>query len=455
MSLSSTGTVARVPGRFYIQNFGCQMNEYDAARMAEILVRQGYERASSPEEADILIVNTCAIREKAEARGVETVRRFQDFKKDRRCRVLALAGCVAQHEGARLLEQLPGVDLVFGPDSIVKLPLLLRDVEERSTRVASLETMDREDYLFLSAEPHQGEVGVSALVTVQKGCDNHCAYCVVPHTRGPEVSRPAREVCEEVARFVAAGAREITLIGQNVNAYRGLTGQVDDFVRLLRLVADTPGLMRLRFTTSHPKDFSPELARAFAEVGTLQPWLHLPVQSGSTRVLAAMRRGYTREEYLRKVDLVRRFVPDIGLTTDVIVGFPGETEEDFRDTMRLLDEVGFESIYSFAYSQRPGTPAALLADDVPREDKLARLHELQRLQESITARRLRRFLGSCVEVLVEGESRYGGQACGRTPENVMVNVVLPEGVSPVALTGSLMRVRVTEIGSHTLRGEQA
>jgi tRNA-2-methylthio-N6-dimethylallyladenosine synthase len=273
--------------------------------------------------------------------------------------------------------------------------------------------------------------------------------------RGREVSRPLREVVAEVERFVAAGVREVTLIGQNVSSYRGASGGGDDFVKLLEAVAGVPGLLRLRFTTSHPRDFTPALARAFRDLPVLQGWLHLPVQAGSSRVLAAMGRGYTREEYLAKADLVRGLVPEIALTTDVIVGFPGETDSDYRETLSLLDEVEFESIYSFAYSVRPGTPAALLRDDVPAAEKLARLHEVQALQRRVTARRLARLVGRRLPVLVEGESRRGEQACGRTPGNIVVNFAPGAGTATGALRGRVVPVHVTAAGTHTLRGELA
>jgi tRNA-2-methylthio-N6-dimethylallyladenosine synthase len=431
------------------------MNEYDAARIAEILRRCGYEPTEEPEQADVILLNTCSIREKAEAKVISAAARFQGLKARRPDLVLAVAGCVAQQEGARLLERLPHVDLVFGPDTIARCAELVEEVRESRRRVAVTAVVDVEDYTFLSADPRPEDVGTTALVTIQKGCDNHCAYCVVPSVRGREVSRPMREVVAEVERFVAAGAREVTLIGQNVNSYRGATGGADDFVTLLETVAVVPGLLRLRFTTSHPRDFTPALARAFRDLPVLQGWLHLPVQAGSSRILAAMGRGYTREEYLAKVDLVRSFVPEIALTTDVIVGFPGETTAECRETLSLLDAVEFESIYSFAYSVRPGTPAAALRDDVPADQKLARLHEVQARQQAVTARRLARLVGRRLPVLVEGESRRGEQACGRTPGNIVVNFEPAAGTAAGALRGRIVPVHVTAAGTHTLRGEPA
>jgi tRNA-2-methylthio-N6-dimethylallyladenosine synthase len=441
------------------------MNEYDSARITEILRRRGYEPTDDPDRADVILLNTCSIREKAEAKVISAAARFQALKARRPEVVLAVAGCVAQREGARLLERLPHVDLVFGPDNVAACADLVEQVRESRRRVAVTDFIDVEGYAFLSADPRPEDVGTTALVTIQKGCDNHCAYCVVPAVRGREVSRPLAEVVAEVTRFVAAGAREVTLIGQNVNSYRGaggaggasgsVGGGDDDFVTLLHAVARVPGLLRLRFTTSHPRDFTLALARAFRDLPVLQGWLHLPVQAGSSRVLAAMGRGYTREEYLAKVDLVRSLVPEIALTTDIIVGFPGETVEDYRQTLSLLDRVEFESIYSFAYSARPGTPAAALRDDVPHDEKLARLHEVQARQQLVTARRLARLVGQRMPVLVEGESRRGEQACGRTPGNIVVNFAPAAGTAPGSLRGRIVPVHVTAAGTHTLRGEPA
>jgi tRNA-2-methylthio-N6-dimethylallyladenosine synthase len=437
--------------RVFIQNFGCQMNDYDVERLTEVLRRDGYERTDDAEAADLVLINTCAIREKSEAKVASAAGRFKTWR-DRPGKLLAIGGCVAQQEGAKLLRRIPHADLTFGPDQIVNVPSLLRALGTER-RIAATEVIDVEDYSFLDADPRPGDVKVTALVTIQKGCDNHCAYCVVPFTRGREVSRPAGEVVAEVARFVAAGAREVTLIGQNVNSYHGVgSADGDDFAELLAMVDAVPGLQRLRFTTSHPKDFTPRVARAFAELGRLCSWLHLPVQSGSSRVLARMRRDYTVEEYLAKLDHLRALCPDISLTTDVIVGYPGETDEDHRQTLALLDRAGYESIYSFAYSPRPNTAALGLGDDVPAAVKSERLQEVQATQREITGRRLARFIGRTVEVLVEGESRAGGQACGRAPGNQMVNFAPPAGMAPADLVGRLVDVRVESARPNTLVG---
>jgi tRNA-2-methylthio-N6-dimethylallyladenosine synthase len=441
--------------RLFIQNFGCQMNDYDSARIREILRSRGYSITNDVEHADVILLNTCAIRAKAEHRVLSAAARYGTLKRRRPDLVLAVAGCVAQQEGPRLLARLPSVDVVFGPDNVARSADLIDEARRSRRRLTATDFTDPAAYSFLSADPAPSEVGVTALVTIQKGCDNRCAYCVVPATRGPEVSRPLSEVVSEVERFVAAGAREVTLIGQNVNSYRGATGIAHDFVRLLAAVSRTPGLLRLRFTTSHPRDFTREVAEAMRDLLPLTSWLHLPVQAGATRVLAAMRRGYSREEYLAKLELTRLLLPDVSLTTDVIVGFPGETEADFRETISLLEEAEFDSIYSFAYSARPGTSAAALTDDVSPATKRSRLHEVQALQAEITARRLQRFVGHTVRVLVEGVSRRGDQICGRADGNQVVNLPLRPGYTADELRGRMMSACVTAAGTHTLRGELA
>lgn len=444
--------------RVYIQNFGCQMNDYDVERMVEILRKQGYAACASAEEADLVVLNSCAIREKSEHKVQSAAGRLKELKAARPEMVLAIAGCVAQQEGARLLKRVPTADFTFGPDQIPALPSLLARFSGGRRRFSATDVIDVEDYAFLDADPEPGDVKVTALVTIQKGCDNHCAYCIVPHTRGREVSRPANEVVAEVARFVALGAREVTLIGQNVNSYHAIGApDGDDFAELLRRVDRVPGLLRLRYTTSHPKDFTAKVAEAHRDLRTMTSWLHLPVQSGSTRTLRRMVRGYSREEYLRKLEHARRLQPDLSLSTDIIVGYPGETDADFRETLSLLSEVEYDSIYSFGYSERPDTPALKLKlrDDVPAEVKDSRLQEVQALQREITARRLGRFVGRTAEVLVEGASRAGsGQLCGRLSGNEMVNFAAPSDPSWArALTGQLVPVRITGTRAHTLTGE--
>lgn len=440
------------PRRVYIERFGCQMNDYDVERLTEVLGRDGYQRTELVDEADLVLLETCAIREKAEAKVASAAGRLKAWR-SQPGKLLAIGGCVAQQEGARLLKRIPHADLAFGPDQIPNVPELLREVRGGRRRLAATEVVEVEDYQFLDADPRPGQASITALVTIQKGCDNHCAYCVVPNTRGREVSRPADEVVAEVARFVAAGAREVTLIGQNVNSYRGLGGAGgDDFAELLGRCDEVPGLLRLRFTTSHPKDFTPAVARAFAALPRLCPWLHLPVQSGSSAVLARMKRDYTVEEYLAKLDGVREQVPDLSITTDIIVGYPGESLADHQATLALLERAAFDNIYSFAYSPRPGTSALELGDDVPAEEKSRRLQEVQAAQRLHTQRRLARFIGRTVEVLVEGESRQGGQACGRSAGNQMVNFTPAPGADPASLSGQLVQVRIDQARTSTLVG---
>jgi tRNA-2-methylthio-N6-dimethylallyladenosine synthase len=438
--------------RVYIQNFGCQMNDYDVERMVELLRKDGYEPAHCADEADLIVLNSCAIREKSEHKVASAAGRLKELKDLRPHLVVAVGGCVAQQEGERLIRRLPVADLTFGPDQIPNLPSLLRRQRETRRRFSATEVIDVEDYQFLDADPlppREGEaVKVTALVTIQKGCDNHCAYCVVPATRGREVSRPADEVVAEVRRFVALGAREVTLIGQNVNSYHAIGGN-DDFAELLARVNDVEGLYRLRFTTSHPKDFTPRVAEAFRDLPKLCSWLHLPVQAGSSRTLKRMVREYTREEYLAKLDYVREMCPDVSLSTDIIVGYPGETDAEFAETVSLLERVQYDFIYSFEYSPRPDTPALKLRlrDDVPPDVKHQRLLQVQALQREITEKRLGRFVGRVAEVLVEGESRYGdGQLCGRLGGNEMVNFDGP------GRPGEVIPVEITAMRAHTLMG---
>ncbi len=399
--------------------------------------------------ADVIVLNSCAIREKAEHKLVSAVGRFRPLKRDNPDLLLAIGGCMPTLEGQSLLDHLPLVDFTFGPDAIARLPDLIETAQRAKKRFSATAFTNIEEYEFLDADPSPSETPVTALVTIQKGCDNDCAYCVVPLTRGPEVSRPMGSVLAEVERFVECGAREITLIGQNVNSYHGAEG---DFVELLTQVAKVPGLLRLRFTTSHPKDFDASVADCFRYLPQLCEWLHLPVQSGSTKVLRSMMRTYTRDEYLRKIDYLRSVCPDIALTTDVIVGYPGETDADFQDTLSLLDGVKYDSIYSFKYSPRPKTSAERLGDPVPDAVKNERLTRVQELQRGITQERLGRFVGRTEEILVEGESRSGGLCCGRTRTNHVVNFTLPEGVLPTQLRGQLVSVHVSAARTHTLAG---
>lgn len=438
------------------------MNDYDTSRMYELLAEAGWQATSTPEAADLVVLNSCAIREKSEHKLVSEAGRYRELKGARPDLILAVGGCVAQQEGERLLQRAPMIDFSFGPDMIPQLAEMVARHENANgarERFAATEVIDVEDYRFLSANPRPQDVAVTALVTIQKGCDNYCAYCIVPATRGKEVSRPADEVVAEVARFVELGAREVTLVGQNVNSYHGLgSDDGDDFAALLARVAAVPGLLRLRYTTSHPKDFTSKVALAHRDLPTLSRWVHLPVQAGSSRTLKRMVREYTREQYLAKVDELRALVPDISLSTDIIVGYPGETDADFAETMSLLEEVEYDFIYSFEYSPRPDTPALKLRlrDDVPAETKRARLLALQALQAQISRRRLSRWVGRTVEVLVEGKAtRSERELCGRTTGNEMVNFPLPDGVDAARVIGQMVNVHIRGAGRHTLLGEIA
>ena len=423
------------------------MNVHDTHRMEDVLRPTGYSATDDPAKADVILINTCTVREKSRVKVLSAIGRYARLKAANPDLLLGVAGCVAQQEGADLLKASKALDLVFSPDHISDLPRLLQEARER--RKVQVGHLDVEGYRFLQAVPASDVRGPTALVTIQKGCDNYCSYCIVPQVRGPEISRPMTEIVDEVRGQVADGVLEVTLIGQNVNSYHG--GPAGDFIELLRRVDAVSGLQRLRFTTSHPKDFSEHLARAFAELRTLCPWLHLPVQSGSSRVLSGMNRGYSREDYLGLVALVRGHCPHVTLGTDIIVGYPGETEEDFLETMSLLEEVQYDTVYSFKYSVRPNTAAAELVDDVTGEDKARRLRALQARQDEITRARLARFLGQSVSVLVEGPSRRGlPQLSGRGPGNHVVNFEMP----PVEgdLVGSVVQVEITRTGGHSLSG---
>ena len=433
--------------RVWFHTFGCQMNEYDTGKMRAKLAGRGWVKAEDPSEADLVLLNTCSIREKAVDKMASALGEYRSLKKRGQPLLIGVAGCVAQQEGDAILSRFPYVDLVFGPDGVPHVDALV-------DRAAAGERVVDTEFLDLDAYPFVGEVdpsvsGVGAFVTIQKGCDNKCTYCIVPTTRGAEVSRPAAEIVAEVAALVARGVREITLIGQNVNSYglKDLGGVT--FAKLLYAVADVPGVERIRYTTSHPRDMGPDVVAAYRDLPQLADHLHLPVQSGSSRVLRRMKRFYTREHYLRTVDALREARPGLTLTTDVIFGFPGETDEDFAATMALMDEAGFVGSYSFKYSPRPGTAALRLADDIADDVASARLTAWQTQQRAASARWTRAHEGSIVEVLVEGPARHDeGLVCGRTSGNLMVNFV-----GSTDLIGRTISVRVTRGFTHSARGE--
>lgn len=426
------------------------MNVYDSARMADVLAPLGYALTDSPDGADMVILNTCHIREKAAEKVYSELGRLRALKERRGGRMLiAVAGCVAQAEGQEILDRAGCVDMVFGPQTYHRLPEMVAKVE-RAAGARVLETEfpaeDKFDFLPGEAAPQ----GAASFLTVQEGCDRFCTFCVVPYTRGAEQSRPVRAILEEARRLVAAGSREITLLGQNVNAYHGEApdGASWGLGRLIRALAGIDGLARIRFTTSHPRDMDAELVDAFRDVPQLMPYLHLPVQSGSDRVLAAMNRHHGAADYRRIVDRLRAARPDIGLSSDFIVGFPGETDADFAATLRLVDEIGFVQAYSFKYSPRPGTPAAELDGQVPEPVKEVRLAGLQQLLRAQQDAFNRATVGRVAPVLFDGKGRHPGQLVGRSPYLQPVHATAPD-----RLIGAVASVRIEAALPNSLRGE--
>ena len=441
--------------RFYIETFGCQMNNHDSEKVIGTLEQRGYEQVPSPDQADLVLYNTCSIRDKAEQK---VFHRLQQFKRDGgRGKIFGVLGCVAQQEGERIFEKAPHVSLVVGSASYTKLPELLVQIESGETRVTglSLDTDDTFDTPYTRRDnPHR------AYITIIEGCDKSCAYCVVPFTRGPERSRTAQSVMNEARQLASAGYTEIQLLGQNVNSYQDSSADGWDFARLLEEVGCVPGIRRVRFTTSHPRDFVREIVDAIDRTETLCNQVHLPVQSGSTQVLQMMDRQYTRDEYMRRIEWMKNARRDIAISTDVIVGFPGETDSDFQLTLDLLDEVEYDSIFSFKYSPRPNTSALTLGDHIPDEEKGRRLTILQEKQRGIQLRRNARLVGSQQEVLVEGYNSSTGQWIGRTAQNRVLNFVLPSGSdrpepARSEMIGRYLPVRVTRAGPNSLAGECA
>jgi tRNA-2-methylthio-N6-dimethylallyladenosine synthase len=432
--------------RVYIETFGCQMNEVDSARMLSLLQREDFRPAASIAEADLVLLNTCSIREKADQKVHSKLGELRGWKSARKGRIVAVGGCLAQQEGARLAARAPHVDIVFGTHNIARLPDLLREVERDKKRVEVGFTGDTSHWDIL---PYLSRGATSAMVTIMQGCDNYCAYCIVPYVRGMEISRRSPEILSEVREFADRGVREIVLLGQNVNSYGRKEGEIS-FPELIRRIARIPGIARVRFITSHPRDLDPETIGLFGEIGNLCPHLHLPIQSGSDRVLAAMGRGYTRGDYLRKVAALRKTRPAIAFSSDFIVGFPGETEKDFEETLDVMEEVRFDSAFSFRFSPRPVTRAASMAGTVPAEVSGDRLSRLQALQEGHTRERLAACIGREMEVLVEGESaKDPAQLCGRTPCYKVVNFS-PDSARNVPVR----RVLVRSAGAHSLSGAE-
>ena len=442
-------------GKLYIKTFGCQMNEYDSDKMADVLrACEGMEQTMHPEDADVILLNTCSIREKAEDKVFSDLGRLRSLKQARPNLLIGVGGCVASQEGDSIVKRAPYVDVVFGPQTLHRLPELLRVRRETGVPQVDISFPEIEKFDHL---PTPQVAGGAAFVSIMEGCSKYCTFCVVPYTRGEEVSRPFEDVMRDVGILIAQGVREITLLGQNVNAYAGETADGDtvDFAFLLQALAAFDGLERLRYTTSHPKEMTQRLIDVYATTPKLVSHLHLPVQSGSDRILAAMKRGYTALEYKSIVRRLRAARPDICISSDFIVGFPGETEQDFEATMKLIDEVGFDVSFSFVYSPRPGTPAAELSDDTPAEVKSARLARLQARIDELELQVNQRMLGSLQRVLVEGISKKDtAELAARTDNNRVVNFRgAPEFAPTQAMTGRFVNVRITEVVRHTLRGE--
>jgi tRNA-2-methylthio-N6-dimethylallyladenosine synthase len=437
--------------KLYIKTFGCQMNEYDSARMADVLsLSHGMELTGDPAAADVILFNTCSVREKAQEKVFTDLGRVKHLKRANPRLLIGVGGCVASQEGAAIVRRAPHVDLVFGPQTLHRLPQMIDS--RRGTGKPQVDVSFPEIEKFDNLPPARAE-GATAFVSVMEGCSKYCTFCVVPYTRGEEVSRPFEDVLIEVAELAQQGVREVTLLGQNVNAYRGATAEGDaaDLALLLEYVAAIPGIERIRYTTSHPREFTQRLAEAHARLPQLAPHVHLPVQAGSDRVLAAMKRGYTVLEYKAIVRRVRAACPAISISSDFIVGFPGESDADFEATMKLIEEIGFDSSFSFIYSRRPGTPAAALPDDTPHEVKLARLQRLQARIEQQAQIISRGMVGTLQRVLVEGAARKdAAELCGRTGNNRVVNFP-----GSRELIGRLVDVMVTTVRPHSLRGELA
>ncbi len=433
--------------KVFVKTFGCQMNEYDSGKMVDVLrAAQGYEQTDSVEEADLILFNTCSVREKAQEKVFSDLGRVKQLKKNGA--LIGVGGCVASQEGSAIIERAPYVDLVFGPQTLHRLPQMLaaRELQNRSQVDISFPEIEKFDHL-----PPASVEGGSAFVSIMEGCSKYCSYCVVPYTRGEEVSRPFDDVLVEVAGLADQGVKEVTLLGQNVNAYRvsmGKTGDVADFAKLLEYVAEIPGIERIRYVTSHPNEFTSALIAAYGKIDKLVSHLHLPVQHGSDRILSAMKRGYSAMEYKSTVRKLRAIRPDMALSSDFIVGFPGETEDDFNKMMKLIDDVGFDNSFSFIFSPRPGTPAANLTDNTPYEVKLQRLQHLQGVINDNIKRISESRLGTVQRILVEGHAkRDANELMGRTECNRVVNFC-----GSADLIGQLVDVRITETRSFTLRG---
>jgi len=437
-----------MPGKLYVKTFGCQMNEYDSGKMLDVLNdSHGLELTDNPEDADVLLLNTCSIREKAQEKVFSELGRWRQLKEQRPDLVIGVGGCVASQEGDALVKRAPVVDIVFGPQTLHRLPQMVERVRTERGAIVDISFPEIEKFDHL---PKPRAEGPTAFVSIMEGCSRFCSFCVVPYTRGREISRPPEDVVAEIERLANQGVREVNLLGQNVNGYRGRTldDKIEDLATLLHRVARVESIDRIRFTTSHPVKFTDRLVRAYAEIPKLANYLHLPVQSGSDRILSLMKRRYTALEYKQKIRALREVRPDISISTDIIIGFPGETDLDFEATMNLVADIGFDQSFSFVYSARPGTPAAELPDSMSREEKLARL---SRLQTQISAQAMKiseSMVGSVQKVLVERPSRKDPQQlAGRTENNRWVNFAGNDD-----LIGSFVDVEISAALPNSLRG---
>lgn len=437
-----------MPGSVFIKTFGCQMNEYDSQKMRDLLRDSlGLMAVDQPERADVLLLNTCSIREKAQEKVFSQLGQWRPWKEANPALIIGVGGCVASQEGAAIRERAPFVDLVFGPQTLHRLPEMIESAR-RGAPVVDVSFPEIEKFDCL---PEPRAEGPTAFVSIMEGCSKYCTYCVVPYTRGTEISRPFDDVIAEVAQLAAQGVREINLLGQNVNAYRGLMhdGEVADLALLIRYVAAVDGIDRIRYTTSHPVEFSDALIEAYADVPELVDHLHLPVQSGSDRILMQMKRGHSAYDYKQKIRRLRAVRPNISLSSDFIVGFPGESDQDFEHTMRLIEEIGFDHSFSFIFSRRPGTPAAELPDDVPMAVKQVRLQRLQHTISNMAQQISRNMVGTAQRVLVDRPARKDpNEIAGRTENNRVVNFA-----GPRELIGQFVEVRITEALPNSLRGE--
>ena len=435
-------------GKVFIKTFGCQMNEYDSQKMRDVLHEShGLEETDQAEDADVLLLNTCSIREKAQEKVFSLLGQWRPWKEKNPNLIIGVGGCVASQEGDAIRQRAPYVDLVFGPQTLHRLPEMLNAAKANEPVVdISFPEIEKFDRL-----PEPRSEGPTAFVSIMEGCSKYCTFCVVPYTRGTEISRPFDDVITEVAQLAAQGVREVNLLGQNVNAYRGQMedGEIADLALLIRYVAAIEGIERIRYTTSHPVEFSDSLIEAYADVPELVDHLHLPVQSGSDRILMQMKRGHSAFEYKQKIKKLREIRPNISMSSDFIIGFPGETDADFEHTMSLIEEIGFDHSFSFIYSRRPGTPAAELPDDVPHDVKQARLARLQHVINNSTQQISREMVGTVQRILVDRPSRKDdSEMSGRTENNRVVNFK-----GPASLIGEFVDVQITEAFTNSLRGE--